>query len=121
METNLTFKQRLIFMMAEKSVGKFGIHELTDGTISTIKYIANKLSEGIREEQPETRTNKYPPFETEMHKNTVYALKLRGVNTPEELIEHDFEYKCLRGMIPNIELLQYAMNHNIKLKNFHYK
>lgn len=120
METNLTFKQRLIFMMAEKSVGKFGIHELTDGTISTIKHIANKLSEGIPEEQTETRTDKYPPFEKEMHLKTVRFLQNLGINTPEDLIKHDWEGNHLYGLVPNIEVLQYAMNHNIKLKNYSY-
>ena len=52
METNLTFRQQLIFMMAERSVHKYGLHELTDGTIKEIKYIADKLSEDL----PETNT-----------------------------------------------------------------
>jgi len=120
METNLTFKQQLIFMMAERSVHKYGLHELTDGTIKEIKHIADKLSEGIPEQEPEAKKNEYPPFEKGMNDNTIRRLKDLGIDTPEELIEYDFNGECLYGFVSNIELLQYAMNHNIKLKNYSY-
>lgn len=50
METNnLTFKQQLILMIAERSVSKYGTQELTDGNIARIREIADKLSEGFED------------------------------------------------------------------------
>lgn len=118
METNLTFKQQLILAITERLVDKFGIQELTEGTISRIKWTADQLSEGIPDKEP--KKVEYPPFEKEMRNKTIRKLHNRGVETPEELINHDFQGECLYGLISNIELLQYAMNHNIKLKNFCY-
>lgn len=121
METNLTFKQQLILAITKGFIEEHGVFELTLDVATSIRFISGKLSEGIPDKEPEAKKVEYPPFEKEMRYRTIRRLQNRGVETPEELIEHNFQGECLYGLVSNIELLQYAMNHNIKLKNFHYK
>lgn len=118
METNLTFKQQLIFMMAERSVYKYGLHELTDGTIKEIKYIADKLSEGFEE-------SVQPPSTISLDAKLVnYGIKHRSliyndIETVGDLVRRT-PYELLR--LPNFgkgslfQVEKFLERYNLKLK-----
>lgn len=122
METNnLTLEQQLILSLTKETIQKNGIDSLEPNTIGKIRCLANKLAEDIEPAGSEPDNPNYPSFWNYMSEKTIRILhNSKGIETPEQLAEYDFEKKHLFGFIPNIELLQYAMEAGIKLKNYRF-
>ena len=122
METNnLTLEQQLILSLTKETIQKNGIDSLDPNTIGKIRCLANKLAEDIEPAGSEPEKPNYPSFWNYMSEKTIRILhNSKGIETPEQLAEYDFEKKHLFGFVPNIELLQYAMEAGIKLKNYRF-
>jgi hypothetical protein len=121
-QTNLTLKQQVILSLTKAYVEKNGINALNTNSIGMIKYFANELAKDTDEKKEVIETNNtYPDFQDWMSKKTILRLHYRyDIDTPEQLAKFDFNSSSLDGFKPNIEILQYAMNAGIKLKNYLY-
>lgn len=121
METNnLTLEQQLILLLTKATTQTHGMEHLNPNKIGSIRFLAKTLSEGMEPKKVDTKESSYPPFTAAMSRKTIRILHYEGIDTPDQLAEHDFMNGHIQGLIPNIEILQYAMNACIKLKNYYY-
>lgn len=122
MEQTLTLEQQLILLLTKSYIENHGLDALNSNTIGKIRYLSKELSQGKEQLKEELKEKKsYPPFISLMSEKTIRILhNSRNIDTPEQLAEFDFNNGHIYGFIPNIELLQYAMNAGIKLKNYLY-
>lgn len=117
--TNLTFEQQLIHTMLNHFLKETGWKNLTDLSVSRIKYLAKQLSEGTEPEvtsklSPSTRLAELP-----LSTRLLNGLRYNGIETVADLTSHTKEeltrmrligYKSFR------EIVEFLYQNNLRLK-----
>lgn len=118
--TNLTFEQQLIHTMLNHFLKESGWKNLTDLSVSRIKYLAKQLSEGTEPEvisklSPDTLLSDLP-----LSVRTLNGLKYNGIDTVRNLTS------CTRAELLKMrlvgsksyrEILEFLNENNLKLKS----
>lgn len=118
--TNLTFEQQLIHTMLNHFLKENGWKNLTDLSVSRIKYLAKQLSEGTEPEvtsklSPNTRLNDLP-----LSVRLLNGLHYNGIHTVGELTNCTRENLLkmrLVGAKSYREILELLYENNLKLKS----
>lgn len=118
--TNLTFEQQLIHTLLNHFLKESGWKNLTDLSVSRIKYLAKQLSEGTEPEvtsklSPNTRLEDLP-----LSVRLLNGLRYNGIHTVGELTNctrTDLLKMRLVGAKSYREILELLYENNLKLKS----